>query len=296
MRFLKIKLVFLVFYAMLTAIPKTKAQLPLDDRHISVALRMIGHRMLLNAGDSSSRVLPVLKNNDTYRISFESSFRIQPDKLVRLVDSVVTLTKLAQAYLVQVEQCGTKEVVYSFEMGRQRKVDLVPCMGRELPLNCYSVLFSIIEYPVPPTNSSESNLAYAQPSSHVPVVLSVALLIILTSLWVYFRRKRENEELKANVFPLGAYAFDTLNMELRLNGKKTELTAKESELLLLLYQCTNTTVERNAILNRVWGDEGDYVGRTLDVFISKLRKKLEADPDLKIMNIRGVGYKLVANG
>ena len=55
----------------------------------------------------------------------------------------------------------------------------------------------------------------------------------------------------------------------------------------------NTTVERDVILNMVWGDEGDYVGRTLDVFISKLRKKLEADSSVKIVNIRGVGYKLV---
>jgi DNA-binding response OmpR family regulator len=46
-------------------------------------------------------------------------------------------------------------------------------------------------------------------------------------------------------------------------------------------------------LNKVWGDEGDYIGRTLDVFISKLRKKLEADSSIKIVNIRGVGYKLV---
>ena len=62
---------------------------------------------------------------------------------------------------------------------------------------------------------------------------------------------------------------------------------------MLLYQKANTTVERDIILNKVWGDEGDYVGRTLDVFISKLRKKLETDSTIKIVNIRGVGYKLV---
>jgi DNA-binding response OmpR family regulator len=54
-------------------------------------------------------------------------------------------------------------------------------------------------------------------------------------------------------------------------------------------------VERDEILNKVWGDDGDYVGRTLDVFISKLRKKLEADACVKIVNIRGVGYKLVVD-
>jgi DNA-binding response OmpR family regulator len=64
-------------------------------------------------------------------------------------------------------------------------------------------------------------------------------------------------------------------------------------LLLLLHESANTTVAREVILNRVWGDNGNYVGRTLDVFISKLRKKLEADSGVKIVNTRGVGYKLL---
>ena len=83
------------------------------------------------------------------------------------------------------------------------------------------------------------------------------------------------------------------NTELLINHKRIELTSKEADLLLLLYNMVNTTVEREVILNKVWGDQGDYVGRTLDVFISKLRKKLEADSSVKITNIRGVGYKLV---
>ena len=78
-----------------------------------------------------------------------------------------------------------------------------------------------------------------------------------------------------------------------MGDQQDELTSKEADLLLLLYNDVNTTVEREVILNRVWGDEGDYVGRTLDVFISKLRKKLEVDSKVKIVNIRGIGYKLV---
>ena len=92
---------------------------------------------------------------------------------------------------------------------------------------------------------------------------------------------------------LGDYRFDKRNTELLFDQERIVLTSKESDLLILLYNAVNTTIERDVILNRVWGDEGDYAGRTLDVFISKLRKKLEADPKLKIVNIRGVGYKLV---
>ncbi len=63
----------------------------------------------------------------------------------------------------------------------------------------------------------------------------------------------------------------------------------------MLHASANNALEREVILQQVWGDEGDYVGRTLDVFISKLRKKLEADTSVKIVNIRGVGYKLLVD-
>ena len=95
------------------------------------------------------------------------------------------------------------------------------------------------------------------------------------------------------MIPIGGYHFDKRNTELLIEHQKIELTSKEADLLLLLYNSANITVERELILNIVWGDEGDYVGRTLDVFISKLRKKLEFDAKVKIVNIRGVGYKLV---
>ena len=84
-------------------------------------------------------------------------------------------------------------------------------------------------------------------------------------------------------------------MELTIHDNKIELTSKEADLLQLLSESANDTVERDDILKEVWGDDGDYVGRTLDVFISKLRKKLEADSNVRIVNIRGIGYKLILN-
>ena len=85
-------------------------------------------------------------------------------------------------------------------------------------------------------------------------------------------------------------------MALWHNITKDELTSKEADLLALLHASVNTTVERYVLLKNVWGDEGAYVGRTLDVFISKLRKKLEADPSIRIVNVRGIGYKLILGG
>lgn len=67
-------------------------------------------------------------------------------------------------------------------------------------------------------------------------------------------------------------------MELSINDRKVELTGKEAELLHLLHACANETVAREVMLKEVWGNDSDYVGRTLDVFISKLRKSWKPTP------------------
>lgn len=85
------------------------------------------------------------------------------------------------------------------------------------------------------------------------------------------------------------------NMNLIFENSKIKLTNTEADLLALLHESANDILDRDVILNKVWGDNGDYVGRTLDVFISKLRAKLGSDENVRIVNIRGKGYKLVLN-
>lgn len=296
MGFLKNKIVLLLCFTMLAAVPQAGAQRPVDEQHISVTMRMIGHQMLLETGDSTSRVLPIQIEGNTYRINFETSLGLEPDKLVQLVDSLVSNGNIAESYRVEIQDCDDKQVVYSFEMSRPGKKEIIPCRGRELPVSCYFMVFTILEHApwITPGNSANSNKAFTSSAGYLPMAVSAALLMVITSVWFYFR-KRPVSKVNNQLLTLGTYGFDTRNMALSLKGETTELTAKESDLLLLLYNFSNTTVKRETILNRVWGDEGDYIGRTLDVFISKLRKKLEADPALKIVNVRGVGYKLVVN-
>lgn len=296
MRLLKRKAVLLISGILLASVPMAQAQHQADEQHIAVTLRMIGHQILLEAGDSTSRVLPIESEAEVYRINFETSFGIQPDELVPLIDSLVRYGEIAQSYRVEILTCDSNEVVYGFEMGRPGSKVLVPCLGRKLPIACYSILFTIVE-PLPGPlvgEASDRKLASGPPTGHLPLAVFASLLIVTTGLWFYFRRSSHSRPNK-NLLAVGAFAFDARNMELSLKGETTVLTAKEADLLLLLYKFSNTTVKRETILNQVWGDEGDYIGRTLDVFISKLRKKLQADPALKIVNVRGVGYKLVVN-
>lgn len=110
---------------------------------------------------------------------------------------------------------------------------------------------------------------------------------------VYLIKRKSKQKIEAELISIGQFQFDQKRMILSLKAQSIELSTKEADLLFLLYSNENKTLERGYILNHIWGDEGDYVGRTLDVFISKLRKKLEADPALKIINVRGVGYRFV---
>jgi len=204
---------------------------------------------------------------------------------------------MANSYIVEVEKCETGEVVYSFKMDDLDKSDIIPCQGRVQPKSCYSLLFTMIETRFAntalltgtPDSLNGTNAETSKVTYGIIVALSALLVVVFFLLW----KRRKKSRIDPNLIPIGAYHFDKRNTELLIKDQKIELTSKEADLLLLLYTDANTTVEREVILNMVWGDEGGYVGRTLDVFISKLRKKLEFDSKVKIVNIRGVGYKLV---
>ncbi len=91
---------------------------------------------------------------------------------------------------------------------------------------------------------------------------------------------------------LGKYIFDPENMLLLLDGKERSLTRKETALLRILYQNKNKLVVREHMLKEVWGDDDYFLGRSMDVFIAKLRKYLKSDPSLSITNVHGTGFKL----
>jgi len=93
-------------------------------------------------------------------------------------------------------------------------------------------------------------------------------------------------------FTLGSVVFDAKNRKLIINETITDLTATETRVLLIFAQAPNQAVERSRMQKEIWEDDGVIVGRSLDMFISKLRKKLELDTNIKIAVIRGKGYKL----
>lgn len=310
------KFLLFVFACILPGVVNCNTEELISEKRIGVAMRMIGHEVLLCLGDSDSRIMPIEKIDEHYKIPFEFEFGFDPDDMISIVDDVIKKTKIATNYLVEVEQCETKKVVHSFEMGNTAYSDLNVCGGRKLPKDCYNILITILDgrNPTPKlaakTSDSLSNnlspsseeLSYhnsslidseIKESNLFKSVFLVIPFLFLFGFIGYFMKRKNPADLDPNLILIGASQFDKRNMTLSFENKKIELSNKEAELLSLLHAYVNAPIEREAILNRVWGDEGDYVGRTLDVFISKLRKKLEADASVKIVNIRGIGYKLV---
>ncbi len=266
-----------------------------SDQHIEVSMRMIGHQVLLSSGDSNSRVLPIERDENKFKIRFENEFGFHPDDLAAVVDSVIDTTGIAEAYIVEVLTCETNQVVHSYEVGKA--TDVLACRGRSQPKGCYYIQITIFDPLVAKKNvtaevDSEAGVLaiYAGPLKLIGLLALVSLLLVGFILYLSNRNNKSNDP---NIIRLGEYRFNRRTMELIRGDERIELTSKECDLLQLLYESVNDTVERDTILRMVWNDEGDYVGRTLDVFISKLRKKLEADSSIRIANIRGVGYKLI---
>ena len=100
------------------------------------------------------------------------------------------------------------------------------------------------------------------------------------------------ESQLTDTFTLGTLLFDAKNKKLTSNGNTLDLTGTETRLLLIFASSPNKVIERSRLQKEIWEDEGVIVGRSLDMFISKLRKKLEVEPNIKIVVIRSKGYKL----
>ncbi|WNJ17154.1 winged helix-turn-helix domain-containing protein [Pontibacter sp. G13] len=251
------------------------------DPHVSVSMRLIGHEVMRRCGDDASRVLPIRQEGNRYRISFESDFAFDPAHLVGAVDSIIAHTQLAENYLVEVIACKSQEVVYGYEISTALSRNLIPCSGRLQPKACYELHILLFD---------QMEESQGLPIGKVGFPL---MLILAVGGGIYWFRRQPAKAPESHLIEFGAFTFDPRTSLLQTPAGEEELTGKEAELLSLLLGHINATVERQEILSTVWGDEGNYVGRTLDVFISKLRKRLASDPLVKITNIRGVGYRLV---
>jgi hypothetical protein len=281
------------------AIAFVKKENDQPDKHLEIVLRSIGHQVLLHSKDSTSRVLPVeTVNETTFRISFENSFGFTPDTLMNIVHQQLAKTDKSEDYIVSVNECYQNKTIFAFEVNTATG-DLKPCRGRVQKKGCYVIEIS---FPVKKSfNYGWILLAF------IPVAFAgfyftrrqnrISKLQELTREKVDESpsNKAELGQVIADYKRVGNFIFFESKGVLSLNDETVELTDKETKALSILASNQNEVVARELLMKAIWEDEGVVViTRNVDVLISKLRKRLSADPSIKIVNVHGKGYKMIS--
>jgi hypothetical protein len=270
-----------------------------DDKKAMVTMRMIGHEVLNLVGDSTSVIQPVsrVRANEvftSYKIEFDNDITFDPEQLALVVIPLMEKSGLSPNYIVETQDCETNDIVHSFQIGGINQNQVIPCKGRVVPEACYHIVLTLYKQLAENEKQPVINPKTDNASQIPSILLLIPLLFIIAGIGVFLKRKQQDEP-DPFMLMIGNSRFNTRERILTFNDHEVELSQKEADLLQLLNLSSNQTVSREVLLEKVWGDDGDYIGRTLDVFISKLRKKLDVDNSLKIENIRGVGYKLIVS-
>ncbi len=268
----------------------------LEDRYpetIKVSLRNVGHHLLLENKDSTSLVKPIVSLHELkYQLSFESELVIQPERLVALIKTNFEKANLPQHYIVEVVQCEDNEVAYSYYSRHDTtekgiipytiEESIIPCEGRSLPKSCY--LINVRFTALPSTTTNYSWVLY----------LLVFVSLFMLSLFIYKRKTSSSSKTSqdSDFKSIGKFKFYPEQNKLIRQSTEIGLSKKECELLVLLAAEPNQVIKRDILTKKVWEDNGVIVGRSLDTYISRLRKKLQEDTSLKITNVHGIGYKL----
>ena len=117
---------------------------------------------------------------------------------------------------------------------------------------------------------------------------------LVSRIGASLRRVKGKKDKDVTMYRIGKFSFDTQKQVLVMDDKQKKLTTKESELLALLCSHANQILERNFALKTIWVDDNYFNARSMDVYITKLRKLLKDDPSIEIINIHGKGYKLIS--
>ena len=326
-------------------------------KQVNLIIRQIGHRLLLQSGDSTSRVMPVTESKEgTFLLRFENEFVFNHDSLMLMSQGLLPKTQFPAGYTVTVHDCMKGDIVYGFQVNNNSP-DILACSGRSQPQGCYTIEFT---FPDLYENGEQKNADIDQLTESVidPQEVNPKLAELKTTTFDYDINQRTEklnsvkvdprevdskpEELKTTIFgyplsnmvyigmlvllgvtlliwrfgkilklvpvlnqnhaiikesvpelpALGKFLFDVKGQRLVLGSEVTSLTDKECKVLELLHKNFGELIPRETLIQEVWINEGVITGRSLDMFVSKLRKKLRLDPELRIANIHGRGYKL----
>ena len=330
----------------------------LQVKQVNLLIRQTGHRLLLQAGDSTSRVLPVTEIEEgTFLLRFENEFVFNHDSLMALSQRLLPKKQFPSGYTVTVHDCMKGGIVYGFQVNNTSP-DILACTGRSQPSGCYTIEFAFPDFyekvkqkttdidqvteslevdtqevnpkleelktpaigydtsrrtddhksaevdtqEVNPTLEESKAKTFGFPLINV-VYAGILLLMGVTLFMGRFGeflkplpgQNQSHATMKESVpelAALGKFLFNVKDQRLLLESEVVSLTDKECKVLKLLHQNFGELIPRETLMQEVWINEGVITGRSLDMFVSKLRKKLSRDPELRITNVHGKGYKL----
>lgn len=270
----------MIIIILISAVAVINKENEIPENHLEVVLRDLGHRLLLSAKDSSSRVLPVKRvNENRYQIFFQNNFSFVSDTLINLVQREFQKNAPATDYIVNLRNCKQNETVFAFEINNQ-KGDLTPCRGRKLEVDCYVIEIELLK-------ASSFNFLWL-------LLLIIPLGVVGFYMKNKFWKKEEKESIIDNndYIQLGNFRFYTDKNVLEIEHKNITLSEKETKALKIFAENINQIVEREKLMKEIWEDKGIVViSRNVDVLVSKLRKKLSDDNAIKFINVPGRGYK-----
>jgi DNA-binding winged helix-turn-helix (wHTH) protein len=269
---------------------------PLEQQHMSekinLALRKTAHQLLKQAGDSISTLAPVQKKTENaYLVRIEQHFNY--DSLIILLKNNFYNYNITAHYDVVVLNCqNEKELLWGYSSLDFLKDKDMACIGRSQAQGCYNFKITFTEISLKMTNIKSIWFFLGGLG-----ILSMVMYVLVP----YFSPKK-TEATPPSVFnakihdmhliAIGNSLFDTHLQIVSTGENQQKMTFRESKLLELFCHHKNEVLDRDFILKEIWDDDGALVSRSVDVFVSRLRKILKNDDSLKIKNIHNRGYRL----
>ncbi len=264
------------------------ADTPRFEEKVNLAMRRTAHHLLAESGDSTSRIAPVRRlDANTFLLRLEHSFNY--DRLPALLQESFQLHDIQRDYDVAVLGCVAGDLLLGYNVKEMQQGMGVACSGREQGSDCYNLQVTF-----------DSPNSAPLPSTGWWLLASGFLLGgISYAAWQWATRNRKSalaapraaaeESVRLH---FGNSSLDFANQTLLVGSVQHQLTYREAKLLHLFVSNLHQLLERDFILQSVWNDEGIIVGRSVDVFVSRLRKMLRDDPTVRIATVHGVGYRL----
>ncbi|MEN0003791.1 MAG: winged helix-turn-helix domain-containing protein [Bacteroidota bacterium] len=252
----------------------------LSKKRAHLAVRAIGDELLTAAHDFDTPVQAVQEIDEhTLRLSFKNPIPINPDSLGLLALKHIH-SEVAPRAIVNVLEVASGKVVYGFEINHSDQ-KTIPCLGRNLPASAYYIDISFYKH---------------QPTllglNAVTIGMIGFVLVAFALLGIFLFKKRSQNPTHHTILQVKGIKLDLDTNQIVTSDKRIKLTNKETQIIGILFKNEGQLVSRAYLTQEVWLKQGVVTSRSLDMYISRLRKKLKEVSNAEIVNQHGKGYIL----